>query len=41
MALHDPKVLSVEVENLIEDRFVRRLDQSGVIDQLYRAYEVK
>ena len=41
MALHDPKVLSVKVEDLIEDRFVRRLDQSGVIDQLYRAYEVK
>jgi hypothetical protein len=38
MALHDPKVLNVKAENLIEDRFVRKLDESGVIDRLYRTY---
>jgi ABC-type nitrate/sulfonate/bicarbonate transport system substrate-binding protein len=34
MALHDPKVLGVKVEDLIDDRFVRKLDESGVIDRL-------
>ena len=41
MALHDPKVLNVKVENLIEDRFVRKLDEGGVIDRLYSTYGVK
>ena len=41
MALNDPKVLNVKVEDLIEDRFVRKLDESGVIDQLYSTYGVK
>jgi ABC-type nitrate/sulfonate/bicarbonate transport system substrate-binding protein len=35
MALHDPKVSSVQIEDLIEDRFVRKLDASGLIDRLY------
>ena len=34
MALHDPEVLSVKVEDVVEDRFVRKLDESGVIDRL-------
>jgi hypothetical protein len=41
MALNDPKVLTVKVEQLIEDRFVRRLDQGGAIDRLYSAYGVQ
>jgi ABC-type nitrate/sulfonate/bicarbonate transport system substrate-binding protein len=41
MALNDPKVLNVNVEDLVEDRFVRKLDESGVIDRLYSAYGVK
>ena len=41
MALHDPKVLGAKVEDVIEDRFVRKLDESGVIDQLYSTYGVK
>lgn len=41
MALNDPKMLNVKVEDLFEDRFVRKLDQSGVIDQLYSTYGVK
>ena len=41
MALHEPKVLNLRLEAMIEDRFVRKLDESGVIDRLYRAYGVK
>ncbi len=41
MSLHDPKVLSLKVEDLIEDRFVRKLDESGTIDRLYSSYGVK
>lgn len=38
MALHDPKVLHLKVEDLIDDRFIRKLDESGLMDQLYRSY---
>jgi ABC-type nitrate/sulfonate/bicarbonate transport system substrate-binding protein len=41
MALNDPKVLNVKVEQLVDDRFVRRLDQEGAIDRLYSAYGVQ
>jgi len=41
MALHDPEMLKLKVEDVIEDRFVRKLDESGVIDRLYSTYEVK
>jgi NitT/TauT family transport system substrate-binding protein len=41
MALNDPKVLSVKIENLIDDGFVRALDDSGAIDRLYESYGVK
>ncbi len=41
MALNDPRVLNVKVEDLVVDRFVRALDQSGVIDRLYSAYGVR
>lgn len=38
MALHDPRMLRVKVEDMIEDRFVRKLDESGAIDRFYSAY---
>jgi len=38
VALHDPKVLNLKIEALIEDRFVRKLDESGQIDRLYSTY---
>ena len=41
MAFHEPKVLDLKVEDVIDDRFVRKLDQSGVIDRLYTTYGVK
>ena len=41
MAIHDPRVLKLKIEDLIEDRFVRKLDESGTIDRLYAAYGVK
>ncbi len=41
MALHEPKVLDLKVEDMIDDRVVRKLDQSGVIDRLYTTYGVK
>jgi ABC-type nitrate/sulfonate/bicarbonate transport system substrate-binding protein len=41
MALNDPRVLNVNVEDLADDRFVRKLDDSGAIDRLYEGYRVK
>jgi len=41
MALHEPKVLNLRLEAMIEDRFVRKLDESGVIDRLYSTYGVR
>jgi hypothetical protein len=41
MAFHDPKVLNLKLADLIEERFVRKLDKSGVIDRLYSTYGVK
>lgn len=41
MALHDPKVLNLKLADLIDERFVRKLDESGVIDRLYTTYGVK
>ena len=41
MAIHDPKVLDVRVEDLLEDHFVRKLDEGGVIDRLYSSHGLK
>jgi ABC-type nitrate/sulfonate/bicarbonate transport system substrate-binding protein len=41
IGLHDPKVLNLRAEDLIEDHFVRKLDKTGVIDRLYATYGVK
>jgi ABC-type nitrate/sulfonate/bicarbonate transport system substrate-binding protein len=35
---HDLRVLDVPLERLIDDRFVRGLEQSGTIDTLYRTH---
>ncbi len=35
MALHDPRVLQLKLEDAVDDRFVRQLDQSGRIDEIY------
>jgi hypothetical protein len=41
MALHNPKVAGVKVEELIEPRFVRKLDESGFIEKVSAAYDGK
>ena len=38
MALQNPKIAGLKVEELIDSRFVRRLDENGFIDQLYSGY---
>jgi len=37
MALQNPKIAAVKIEDLVEPRFVRKLDESGFIDRLYPA----
>ncbi len=41
IGLADPRVLNIKIEDLADDRFVRKLDQSGAIDRLYQSYGVK
>jgi hypothetical protein len=38
MGTHDRRVLDVDLERLIDDRFVRALDESGAIDRIYGQY---
>lgn len=38
IATHDPRVLKVSLAKLVEDRFVRKFDESGELDALYAAY---
>jgi NitT/TauT family transport system substrate-binding protein len=38
MKVHNPKAERVKVEELIDQRFLRKLDESGFIDRLYSAY---
>ena len=35
MAQQNPKVAALKVEDLVDARFVRKLDESGFIDRLY------
>jgi NitT/TauT family transport system substrate-binding protein len=37
MALQNPKIASLKIEEIIDPRFVRRLDESGFIDRLYNS----
>ena len=38
LKLQNPKVGKIKVEELVVDRFLRTLDQSGFIDGLYATY---
>ena len=37
----EPKVLNLRVEDLVDDRIIRSLDEGGVIARLYNSYEAK
>jgi NitT/TauT family transport system substrate-binding protein len=41
MKTRNPKVEKVKPEDLIDDRILKRLDQSGFIDEMYAKYGVK
>lgn len=41
MKLRNPNVGKVKAEDLIDDRFMKKLDQSGFIDEMYARYGVK
>jgi NitT/TauT family transport system substrate-binding protein len=41
MAVQNPKVANVKVEELVDGRFVRKLDESGFIDKVAATYGVK
>jgi NitT/TauT family transport system substrate-binding protein len=41
MKLRNPNVEKVKVEELVDDRFLRKLDESGFIDNIYKSYSVK
>lgn len=41
MKLRNPAVEKVKVEDLVDDRFMKKLDQSGFIDEMYARYGVK
>jgi len=41
MKLRNPSVEKVKVEDLVDDRFMKKLDQSGFIDEMYAKYGVK
>jgi ABC-type nitrate/sulfonate/bicarbonate transport system substrate-binding protein len=41
MKLRNPAVEKVKVENLVDDRIMKKLDQSGFIDEMYARYGVK
>jgi ABC-type nitrate/sulfonate/bicarbonate transport system substrate-binding protein len=37
MALQNPKIANLKIEDIIDPRFVRKLDESGFIDRLYNS----
>ncbi|HEY7164111.1 MAG TPA: ABC transporter substrate-binding protein [Candidatus Binatia bacterium] len=41
MAVQNPKVASVKIEDLIDSRIIRKLDESGFIDKVGAAYSLK
>lgn len=41
MALRSPKVAEVKIDNVIDNRIIRRLDDSGFIDRVYAAQGMK
>ena len=38
MRMHNPRVGDIKVEDVIDNSFVRRLDETGFIDRLYSSY---
>jgi ABC-type nitrate/sulfonate/bicarbonate transport system substrate-binding protein len=41
MKLRNPAVEKIKVEELVDDRFMKKLDESGFIDQMYARYGAK
>ena len=41
MAINDPRVSSLRADDLIDDRFVRRLDERGILTNIFRQYAVQ
>lgn len=41
MKTRNPKVAKVKPEDVIEDRILRKLDESGFIDEIYARYGAK
>ncbi len=41
MKIRNPRMADLKVEELIDDRFIRKLDESGFIDRLNETYRVK
>ncbi len=41
MKVRNPRIAGLRVEELIDDRFIRKLDESGFIDRLYHIYGLK
>ena len=41
MGTYDARVLKIDIEDLIDDRFVRKLDENGTIAGLYAFYDLK
>jgi hypothetical protein len=41
MALRNPKVGEVKIDQMIDNRIIRKLDESGFIDRAYAAQGIK
>jgi hypothetical protein len=41
MKSRNPRMAELKVEDLIDDSFMRKLEESGFMDGLYRKYGVK
>jgi hypothetical protein len=41
MASFNPKIASVKVEDLIDSRLIRKLDENGFIDKIAASYGLK
>jgi ABC-type nitrate/sulfonate/bicarbonate transport system substrate-binding protein len=41
LALNDPRVLDVKIEDLMDERFVRKLEETGAIDRTLSHYGIK
>jgi NitT/TauT family transport system substrate-binding protein len=41
MKTRNPRIAEINVKDFIDERFIRKLDESGFIDRLYNAHQVK